>query len=112
LIHQESRTFDRRRLAHASSRPGELEMELGAPDRARIGNVTIAELIQGKVALHSACMKEADCEPLLAAGFSREDIWDIGAIAAFFAMANCLAGVTAMRANEEFYLLGRLPRQQ
>lgn len=85
---------------------------MGAPARACNGNATRAELIQGKVALHSACMKEAACEPLLAAGFSREDIWDIGAIAAVFAMANCVAGATAMRANEEFYLQGRLPRQQ
>lgn len=63
-----------------------------------------------ELAAGSTHVEEADLEPLLAAGFSREDIWDIGAITAFFAMSNRLAGLTAMRANEEFYLMGRLPR--
>jgi alkylhydroperoxidase family enzyme len=47
-----------------------------------------------------------------AAGFSDDEIWDIGAISAFFGMSNRLAAVTGMRANEEFYLLGRVPRQK
>jgi alkylhydroperoxidase family enzyme len=45
-------------------------------------------------------------------GFSDEDIWDMGAIAAFFALSNRMASLTGMWPNEEFYLLGRLPRQQ
>ena len=40
---------------------------------------------------------------LHAHGFSDEDIWDIGAIAAFFALSNRMADVT-MRPNDEFYL--------
>ena len=40
-------------------------------------------------------------------GFSHEDIWDIGAIAAFFAMSNRLANVSDMRPNDEFYSIGR-----
>lgn len=59
----------------------------------------------------SAAAGEADFDALREAGFSDEDIWDIGAIAGFFGMSNRLAAVTGMRANEEFYLLGRLPRQ-
>ncbi|GAB3685563.1 peroxidase-related enzyme [Salinisphaera aquimarina] len=42
-------------------------------------------------------------------GFSRDDVWDIGAIAAFFALSNRMANLTAMRPNDEFYLMGRLP---
>ncbi|MBX2880546.1 MAG: peroxidase-related enzyme [Granulosicoccus sp.] len=40
-------------------------------------------------------------------GFSDEDIWDIGAVAAFFALSNRLAGLTDMMPNDEFYALGR-----
>ncbi|KAM3849497.1 uncharacterized protein ACN63O_020811 [Diretmus argenteus] len=45
-------------------------------------------------------------------GFDREDAWDIGAIAAFFAMSNRLAHLTDMRPNNEFYNLGRVPRDK
>ena len=40
-------------------------------------------------------------------GFSDDDIWDIAAIAAFFAMSNRLANFTSLRPNDEFYALGR-----
>ncbi len=43
-------------------------------------------------------------------GFSDDDIWDIAAIAAFFALSNRMANVTAMRPNDEFYMMGRLPK--
>jgi hypothetical protein len=42
-------------------------------------------------------------------GFSAEDIWDIGAITAFFALSNRMAHLIEMRANDEFYLMGRVP---
>jgi len=42
-------------------------------------------------------------------GFSEEDIWDIGAITALFALSNRMAHLINMRANDEFYLLGRVP---
>ncbi|HYQ90674.1 MAG TPA: peroxidase-related enzyme [Candidatus Competibacteraceae bacterium] len=64
------------------------------------------------LAVDSARLEDADFEPLLAAGFSWEDIWDIGAITAFFALSNRLAALTGMRANDEFYLMGRLPVQK
>ncbi|XP_056149888.1 uncharacterized protein si:ch211-175m2.5 [Lampris incognitus] len=45
-------------------------------------------------------------------GFDREDAWDIGAIAAFFAMSNRLAHLSDMRPNVEFYNMGRLPQDE
>jgi uncharacterized peroxidase-related enzyme len=63
-----------------------------------------------KVALRSAEVEEADYAALRTHGFSDEDAWDIGAIAAFFAMSNRLANMTSMRPNDEFYLMGRVPR--
>ena len=64
-----------------------------------------------KVATDSASIEPSDFEPLKAHGFSSEDIWDIGAIAAFFALSNRMANMISMRPNDEFYLLGRLPRK-
>lgn len=63
-----------------------------------------------KVALNSAALEESDYEVLRSHGFDDEDIWDIGAIAAFFALSNRMANLTAMRPNDEFYLMGRTPR--
>ena len=65
-----------------------------------------------KVALRSVEIEERDFEPLRAHEFSEGDIWDIASIAAFFAMSNRLANVTAMRPNDEFYLMGRLPKSK
>jgi uncharacterized peroxidase-related enzyme len=64
-----------------------------------------------KVAVDSAAIDDADFAGLRAHGFSDEDIWDIGAIAAFFALSNRMANLISMRPNDEFYLLGRVPRQ-
>jgi uncharacterized peroxidase-related enzyme len=50
---------------------------------------------------------EADVQALLAAGFSREDVWDIGAITALFALSNRLAHLSDMRPNDEFFTMGR-----
>ncbi|XP_073508021.1 uncharacterized protein [Phyllobates terribilis] len=44
-------------------------------------------------------------------GFNREDAWDIAMVTAFFAMANRIAHLTDMRPNEEFYILGRIPKE-
>ncbi len=60
-----------------------------------------------KVALDSRSLDDADIAGLKAHGFDDEAIWDIGAIAAFFAMSNRLANLTAMRPNDEFYIMGR-----
>jgi uncharacterized peroxidase-related enzyme len=63
-----------------------------------------------KVALASHQIGEADFAALRAAGFSDEDAWDIAAIAAFFALSNRMANFSGMRPNEEFYLMGRVPK--
>jgi uncharacterized peroxidase-related enzyme len=42
-----------------------------------------------------------------AAGLTDEEIWDIGAITALFAMSNRLAHLTALRPNPQFYTMGR-----
>ncbi len=64
-----------------------------------------------KVALSSRDVGDDDFVALRAQGFSDEDIWDIGAIAAFFALSNRMAHVVGMRPNDEFFLLGRVPRK-
>ena len=63
-----------------------------------------------KVALEAHLVSEEDFACAASHGFSDEDIWDIAAIAAFFALSNRMANVTAMRPNDEFYLMGRLPK--
>ena len=63
-----------------------------------------------KVALDSGAIADGDFAPLRAHGFSDEDIWDIAAIAAFFALSNRMANFTSMRPNDEFYLMGRVPK--
>ncbi len=65
-----------------------------------------------KVALHSDATGPDDFSALHAQGFSDEDAWDIGAIAAFFALSNRMANLAGMMPNPEFYLLGRLPREK
>ncbi|MBL8490778.1 MAG: peroxidase-related enzyme [Rhodocyclaceae bacterium] len=65
-----------------------------------------------KVAFEAYAIDENDYAALHAHGFDDEDIWDIGAIAAFFGLSNRMANMTGMRPNEEFYLMGRLPKQR
>ena len=65
-----------------------------------------------KVSLAAQEIGEEDFTALRAAGFSDEDVWDIGAVAAFFGLSNRMANLTNMRPNDEFYLLGRLPREK
>ena len=64
-----------------------------------------------KVCLDSAAVNDADYASLHAHGFDDEDIWDIATITAFFGMSNRIANSIGMRPNEEFYLMGRLPRK-
>ncbi|HEX9181706.1 MAG TPA: peroxidase-related enzyme [Burkholderiales bacterium] len=65
-----------------------------------------------KVALASHEIQDADFAALRAAGFSDEDAWDIAAIAAMFAMSNRLANAFGIRPNDEFYLMGRVPKEK
>jgi len=63
-----------------------------------------------KVSLTSYEISDTDIEEMRQHGFTMEDIWDIGAISAFFSLSNRMANLTSMRPNDEFYLLGRIPK--
>ena len=63
-----------------------------------------------KVCKDSGAIVEADFEALRKHGFSDEDIWDIGAITALFGLSNRMANLLSLRPNDEFYLLGRVPK--
>jgi uncharacterized peroxidase-related enzyme len=63
-----------------------------------------------KVCNDSGAVVESDFEPLRAHGFSDEDIWDIGAITALFGLSNRMANLLSLRPNDEFYLMGRVPK--
>jgi len=65
-----------------------------------------------KVALKSQEIVDEDFAALRGHGFDDEDIWDIGAIAALFALSNRMANLINMRPNDEFLLLGRVPRER
>ena len=65
-----------------------------------------------KLAVRPAEVQEDDYEELRRCGFDEEQIWDIGAVTALFALSNRMAHLTAMRPNDEFYLLGRVPRSK
>ncbi len=61
-----------------------------------------------KISREAETVGDDDFETLKGHGFTDDDIWDIGAISAFFGLSNRLANMTAMRPNEEFYLMGRV----
>ena len=63
-----------------------------------------------KVCERSHEVDENDFAALRPHGFSDEDIWDIAAITAFFGLSNRMANVSGMRPNDEFYLMGRVPK--
>ena len=65
-----------------------------------------------KVCEHSGKIEAADFEALRAHGFSDDDIWDIGAITAFFGLSNRMANLIGMRPNDEFFMMGREPRKR
>ncbi|CAN5190063.1 peroxidase-related enzyme [soil metagenome] len=63
-----------------------------------------------KVAERSGEIDDDDYAALHAHGFDAEDAWDVAAIAAFFGMSNRLANTFSIRPNDDFYLMGRVPR--
>lgn len=63
-----------------------------------------------KVSREAQKVSEQDLTEIGGHGFSNDDIWDITAIAAFFALSNRMANVTNMRPNSEFYMMGRQPK--
>jgi len=63
-----------------------------------------------KVCSAAQDVDEADFAILRSHGFSDEDIWDIGAITALFGLSNRMASLISLRPNDEFYLMGRIPK--
>lgn len=63
-----------------------------------------------KVSLDAPNIGDADFAALHEHGFTDEDIWDIGAITALFGLSNRMANLASLRPNDEFYLLGRVPK--
>ena len=62
------------------------------------------------IATDSAALTDAELEDARVAGLTDDEIWDVGAITALFAMSNRLAHLTALRPNPEFFMMGRIPR--
>lgn len=65
-----------------------------------------------KVSLDAQDVDDSDYQALYPHGFDDEDIWDIAAITAFFGLSNRMVNFASMRPNEEFYMMGRLPRER
>ena len=63
-----------------------------------------------KVCSASYAVGEDDFAMLREHGFTDEDAWDIAGITALFGLSNRMANVCGMRPNDEFYLMGRVPR--
>jgi len=63
-----------------------------------------------KVCQDSHKIVEEDFTVLHAHGLDDEDAWDIAAITAFFGLSNRMANTIGMRPNDEFYLMGRVPK--
>ena len=60
-----------------------------------------------KMATDSAAVTDDDLADMRSHGFTDDEIWDIGAITAFFAMSNRLANLASIRPNDEFYAMAR-----
>jgi len=60
-----------------------------------------------KVSQRAQEVDESDYQRLHAQGLNDEDIWDIGAITAFFGLSNRLVNMASIRANAEFFAMGR-----
>ncbi|WP_093080420.1 peroxidase-related enzyme [Pseudonocardia oroxyli] len=78
-------------------------VELGPRERAIVDLALI-------VAQDSASLTESDLDAAREAGLSDDEIWDVGAITALFALSNRIAHLTALTPNPEFFLMGRSPR--
>jgi uncharacterized peroxidase-related enzyme len=63
-----------------------------------------------RLALEPAAVTAGDLDRLREHGLTEDDVWDVGAIVGLFALSNRLAHWAAIPPNEEFYLLGRIPR--
>jgi uncharacterized peroxidase-related enzyme len=92
------RTKDPEIADHVASNPFGTELE---PRARAIVDLALA------LALDSAAFGEADLDAARDAGLTDDEIWDVGAITALFAMSNRLAHLFALRPNAEFFSMGR-----
>ena len=60
-----------------------------------------------KLSLTPELVGEPDRQELLGSGFTEEEIWDISAVVALFALANRLALAFDLLPNREFHAMGR-----
>ena len=63
-----------------------------------------------RLAVTPAEVAPGDLAALREHGLTEDDVWDVGAIVSFFALSNRLAHWAAIPPNEEFFLMGRVPR--
>ena len=63
-----------------------------------------------KVSQNAQTVGDVDLALLVEHGFSDEDIWDIGAVSAFFGLSNRFANMVNLRPNDEFFMMGRTPK--
>ncbi|MHA3701896.1 peroxidase-related enzyme [Jatrophihabitans sp. YIM 134969] len=61
-------------------------------------------------AVDPASLTPAELDSARDAGLTDDEIWDIGAIAALFALSNRMAHLTGLQPNPEFFTMGRTPR--
>ncbi|MFB6069320.1 MAG: peroxidase-related enzyme [Halobacterium sp.] len=81
-----------------------------------VANYRTADVSEKRMAMLDVAVKlterpaevtEADLERLADVGYTEEEIWDVGAVAAFFNLSNRMAMFAEMRPNDEFHTLGR-----
>jgi uncharacterized peroxidase-related enzyme len=64
-----------------------------------------------KLATRPSEIVDADLDSLREHGLTEEDVHDVGAITAFFAMSNRLVHWSGLMPNPEFHLMGRVPKE-
>ena len=60
-----------------------------------------------KVSRDAQNISDKDFKTLEDQGFTQQDAWDIGSIAALFALSNRIANMAGIMPNDEFYAMGR-----
>ena len=65
-----------------------------------------------RLAVDPVAVTAQEQDALRGHGLTQDDVWDVGAITAFFALSNRLAHFAAIPPNPEFHLLGRVPRER
>lgn len=92
------RARDPRLADHVASNPW--AVQLSTRQRAIVGLALI-------IAMRSAELSESDLQQARESSLTDDEIWDVGAITALFAMSNRLAHLMALRPNDEFFTMGR-----